>query len=148
MSIDRYRGKKISSIRQTVWPVERGHTNTHTNIHTAKKLRKNYFFFYGSDGRVLPNHVRGTGIKTQLSLFFVVVDVGVIFSIFRKWSKKSFFSKNKLSGDIGLMVQMLNLNFVAAAVSNYWENLFYLKWKRGHNSPKFQNFSKMIVFAS
>ena len=27
--------------------------------------------------------------------------------------------KNKLSGDIGLMVQMLNLNFVAAAVSNY-----------------------------
>ena len=32
---------------------------------------------------------------------------------------KSFFSKNKLSGDIGLMVQMLNLNFVAAAVSNY-----------------------------
>ena len=34
-------------------------------------------------------------------------------------AKKSFFSKNKLSGDIGLMVQMLNLNFVAAAVSNY-----------------------------
>ena len=35
---------------------------------------------------------------------------------------KIFFSKNKLSGDMGLMVQMLNLNFVAAAVSNYWEN--------------------------
>ena len=33
--------------------------------------------------------------------------------------KKSFFQKNKLSGYIGLMVQMLNLNFVAAAVSNY-----------------------------
>ena len=32
---------------------------------------------------------------------------------------KIIFSKNKLSGDIGLMVQMLNLNFVAAAVSNY-----------------------------
>ena len=32
---------------------------------------------------------------------------------------KIIFSKNKLSGDIGLMVQMLYLNFVAAAVSNY-----------------------------
>ena len=40
MSVDRYRGKKISSIQQTMWPVERGHTHIHTNIHTAKKLRK------------------------------------------------------------------------------------------------------------
>ena len=32
---------------------------------------------------------------------------------------KNHFSKNKLSGDIGLMVQVLDLNFVAAAVSNY-----------------------------
>ena len=53
------------------------------------------------------------------SVFVVVVDVGAIFSIFRKLCKKSFFQRNKLSGDIGPMVQMLNLNFVAAAVSNY-----------------------------
>ena len=30
--------------------------------------------------------------------------------------QKLIFSKNKLSGDIGLMVQMLNLNFVAVDV--------------------------------
>jgi len=30
-----------------------------------------------------------------------------------------FSTKKKLSGDIGLMVQMLYLIFVAAAVSNY-----------------------------
>ena len=45
--------------------------------------------------------------------------------------QKSFFSKNKLSGDMGLMVQMLNLNFVAAAVSNYRENLFLRKMEKG-----------------
>ena len=37
----------------------------------------------------------------------------------QKMMQKIFFSKNKLSGDKGLMVQMLNLDFVAAAVSNY-----------------------------
>ena len=58
-------------------------------------------------------------MKTQLSLFFVVVDVGDIFFYLQKMMQKTFFQKNKLSGDIGLMVQMLNLNFVAAAVSNY-----------------------------
>ena len=53
-------------------------------------------------------------------MFFVVVDVGAIsFLSSENEAKNHFFSKNKLSGDIGLMVQMLNLNFVAAAVSNY-----------------------------
>ena len=61
-------------------------TYKHTHKHTySEKTEEDLTFFYGSDGRVLPNHVRGTGIKTQLSLFFfVVVDVGAIFSIFRK----------------------------------------------------------------
>ena len=45
MSVDRYRGKKTSSIRQTVWPVQSWQTHTHTDIHTAKKLRKVYFTF-------------------------------------------------------------------------------------------------------
>ena len=47
---------------------------THTQTYIQ---RKNWgsitFFFNGSDGRVLPNHVRGTGIKTQLSLFFLLL---------------------------------------------------------------------------
>jgi len=34
-------------------------------------------------------------------------------------AKNHFFSKNKLSGDIGLMIQMVNLIFFSAAVSNY-----------------------------
>ena len=131
MSINKYRGKKISSIRQTVWSVQRTHTNTHTNIHTAKKLRKYYFFFYGSDGRVLPNHVRGTGIKTQLSLFFCCCWWWSHFFYLQKMMQKIIFSKNKLSGDIGLMIQMLNLIFFAAAVSKYWENLFLLKMQKG-----------------
>ena len=45
MSIDRYRGKIFSSIRQMVWPVQSWHPNIHTDIHTAKKLRKVYFTF-------------------------------------------------------------------------------------------------------
>ena len=53
------------------------------------------------------------------------------FFYLQKMMQKIIFSKNKLSGDIGLMVQMLNLNFVAAAVSNYWENLFLLKMEKG-----------------
>ena len=130
ISIDIYRGKKISTIRQTVWPVERGHTNTHTNIHTARKLRNHLLFFYGPDSRVLPYHVRGTGIKTQLSLCFCCCWCWSHFFYLQKMMQKLFFQKNKLSGDIGLMVQMLNLNFVAAAISNYWENLFLLKMEK------------------
>ena len=71
------------------------------------------------------------GSKPSWICVFVVVDVGVIFFYLQKMMQKSFFSKNKLSGDMGLMVQMLNLNFVAAAVSNYWENLFLLKMEKG-----------------
>ena len=36
-----------------------------------------------------------------------------------KMIEKTFFFVKQNSGDIGLMVQMLDLNFVAAAVSNY-----------------------------
>ena len=110
--------------------VECGHTNTHTNIHTAKKLRTPYIFFYGSDGRMLPYHVRGTGLKNQLSLCFCCFWCWSHFFYLQKMMQKIFFSKNKLSGDIGLMVQMLNLNFIAAAVSNYWENVFLLKMEK------------------
>ena len=57
--------------------------------------------------------------RGRADFLVVVVDVGAIFFYLQKMMQKIVFSKNKLSGDIGLMVQMLNLNFVAAAVSNY-----------------------------
>ena len=46
-------------------------------------------------------------------------------------AKKIKFSQNHLSGYIGLRIKMLILNVVAAAVSNYWENLFLLKMEKG-----------------
>ena len=103
----------------------------HTNIHTAKQLRNILLFSMTQMVECSLTMWEVLGSKPSWVCVFVVVDVGAIFSIFRKWCKKSFFSKNKLSGDIGLMVQMLNLNFVAAAVSNYWENLFLLKMEKG-----------------
>ena len=46
-------------------------------------------------------------------MFFVVVDVGAIsFLSSENEAKNHFFSKNKLSGDIGLMIQMFNLIFL------------------------------------
>ena len=57
--------------------------------------------------------------RGRADFLVVVVDVGAIFFYLQKMMQKSFFQKNKLSGDIGLTVQMHNLNFVAAAVSNY-----------------------------
>ena len=49
----------------------------------------------------------------------------------QKMMQKIILSQNELSGYICLMVQMLNLNFVAAAVSNYRENVFLLKIEKG-----------------
>ena len=69
------------------------------------------------------------GSKSSWVCFFGVVDVGAIFFLSSKNDAKNiFFQKTNY---IGLMVQMLNLNFVAAAVSNYWENVFLLKMKKG-----------------
>ena len=45
----------------------------------------------------------------------------------QKMKQKIIFSKNKLSGDIGLMIQIFHLNFFAAAVSNYCETLLMLE---------------------
>ena len=73
---------------------------------------------------MLPYHVRVTGIKSQLSeaeSVFLLLMLEPFFLSSENDAKNRFFflQKNKLSGYIGLMVQMLNLNFVAAAVSNY-----------------------------
>ena len=57
--------------------------------------------------------------RGRADFLVVVVDIGAIF-LSSENDAKNIFSKNKLSGDIGLMVQMLDLNFVAAAAaSNY-----------------------------
>ena len=71
------------------------------------------------------------GSKPSWVWVFVVVDVGAIFFYLQKMMQKIMFSKNELSGEICLMVHMLSLNFVAAAVSNYWEKLFLLKMGKG-----------------
>ena len=57
--------------------------------------------------------------RGRADFLVVVVDVGAISFLSSENDAKIIFSTNKLSGDIGLMVQMLYLNFVAAAVSNY-----------------------------
>ena len=67
---------------------------------------------------MLAYHVRGTGIKTQLSLFsLLLVMLETFFLSSENEAKNHFFQKQ--SGDIGLMIQMFNLIFFAAAVSNY-----------------------------
>ena len=50
MNIDRYRGKNFSSIRQTVWPVERTYTNKQTNKQThrhtySEETEESLFYF-------------------------------------------------------------------------------------------------------
>ena len=69
---------------------------------------------------MLPNHVRGTGIKTQLRLFLLLLLLMLeTFFLSSENDANNHLKKKKLSGDIDLMEQMLNLNVVAAAVSNY-----------------------------
>ena len=75
------------------------HAYKHTHKHTySEKTEEDLLFFYGSDGRVLPNHVRGTGIKTQLSLFFffLLLMLEPFFLSSENDAKNRFFKKQTI----------------------------------------------------
>ena len=88
------------------------------------------------------------GSKHSWVCVFVVVDVRDIFSIFRKWCKNHFFQKTNYQGTWVLWCRCLIWILLLLLFQTTEKTCFSLKWKKGHNSPKFQNYYKMIVSAS
>ena len=85
--------KKISSIRQTVR--SRVRTYKHTHKHTHSEKTEKYLTFFSMAQMVECSLIMWEVLGSKPSWVYVsvVVDVGAIFSIFRKWCKKSFFQK-------------------------------------------------------
>ena len=88
------------------------------------------------------------GSKPSWVCVFVVVDVGAIFFYLQKMMQKSFFQKTNYQATWVLWYRCLIWILLLLLCQTTEKISFCLKWKKGHNSPKFQNYYKMIVSAS
>ena len=88
------------------------------------------------------------GSKPSWVCVFVVVDVGAIFFYLQKMMQKYFFQKTNYQATWVLWYRCLIWILLLLLFQTTEKIRFYLKWKKGHNSAKFQNYYKMIVSAS
>ena len=88
------------------------------------------------------------GSKPCWVCVFVVVDVGAIFFYLQKMMQKYFFQNTNYQATWVLWYRCLIWILLLLLFQTTEKIRFYLKWKKGHNSPKLQNYYKMIVCAS